>query len=86
MPVPDLAENINRLEAQPGGDIIVYGGGTLVSNLIAEGLIDELHPFVSPTAIGAGMPVFGGTTRLDLVFATQFDCGVTELVYRPKNS
>lgn len=82
----DLAENINRLKARPGGDIIVYGGGTLVSNLIAEGLIDELHLFVSPTAIGAGMPVFGGTTRLDLVSATPSDCGITELVYRPKNS
>ncbi|MEV5832797.1 dihydrofolate reductase family protein [Nocardia sp. NPDC052112] len=82
----DLTETINGLKAQPGGDIIVYGGGTLVANLIAENLIDDLHLFVNPTAIGAGLPVFRGTTRLDLVSATGFECGVTELHYRPKSS
>src|SRR5256885_4306850 len=30
----DLAEIVNRLKSQPDGDIIVYGGGTLVRNLI----------------------------------------------------
>ncbi|MFX0577268.1 dihydrofolate reductase family protein [Nocardia nepalensis] len=83
----NLAENINRLKAEPGADIIVYGGGTLVSNLIAEDLIDDLHLFVNPAAIGAGLPVFGsGTKRFDLVSATAFECGVTELHYRPKSA
>lgn len=29
----DLAETVNQLKAQPGGDMIAYGGGTLVSDL-----------------------------------------------------
>ncbi|MFF5210162.1 dihydrofolate reductase family protein [Streptosporangium sp. NPDC000396] len=85
----DLAETVNRLKGQPGGDMIAYGGGTLVSNLIAKGLLDELHLFVNPTAIGAGMPVFptlDAHQRLRLVAARPFDCGITALHFEPKRS
>ena len=80
-----LAEAIDTLKAQPGGDITTYGGSTLVRNLIAEGLIDELHLFVNPSAIGAGLPVFpsGAYQRLRLVDARPFECGVTVLHYQP---
>ncbi|MBG0831990.1 dihydrofolate reductase family protein [Planomonospora sp. ID67723] len=83
----DLTETVNRLKAQPGGDMITYGGGTLASSLIAQGLLDELHLFVNPTAIGAGMPVFanrGVYQRLHLVAARPFDCGITALHFEPK--
>ena len=85
----DLAETVNRLKAQPGGDMIAYGGSTLVSDLIAKGLLDELHLFVNPTAIGAGLPVFpnlGAHQRLRLVSAQPFDCGITALHFEPKRS
>ena len=85
----DLAETVNRLKAQPGGDMIAYGGGTLVRDLIAKGLLDELHLFVNPTAIGAGMPVFadlGAHQRLRLVAARPFDCGITALHLEPTRS
>ncbi|MQA88541.1 MAG: dihydrofolate reductase [Streptosporangiales bacterium] len=84
-----LAEIVNRLKAQPGGDMIVYGGGTLVSGLIAKGLLDELHLFVNPVAIGAGMPVYpnlGTHQQLRLVTARPFDCGITALHFEPKRS
>jgi dihydrofolate reductase len=64
-------------------------GGTLVPSLIAEGLLDELHLFVNPTAIGAGLPVFpnvGAHQRFRLVTARPFDCGVTASHYEPKNA
>jgi RibD domain-containing protein len=54
----DLAETVDKLEARPGGDMITHEGGTLLSDLIAQGLLDELHLLVNPTATGAGMPVF----------------------------
>ncbi|NMN97257.1 dihydrofolate reductase family protein [Antrihabitans stalactiti] len=81
----DLVATVNELKAQDGGDIIAYGGGTFVSNLIAEGLLDELHLFVNPTSIGGGMPVFPASAyhRLRLVAATPFECGVTALHYAP---
>ncbi len=56
----DLPTEINALKSQPGGDLIVYGGGQFVASLIKEGLIDESHLFINPTAIGNGMAIFGG--------------------------
>ncbi len=85
----DLAETVNKLKAQPGGEMIAYGGGTLVSGLIAEGLLDDLHLFVNPTAIGTGMPVFANLDtyqQLRLVNAQPFDCGITVLHFEPKGS
>lgn len=82
----DLAETIASLKSEPGGDLIAYGGGTLVASLISEGLLDELHLFVNPTAIGAGMPVFpenGSRQNLRLLAAQQFECGVSVLRYEP---
>jgi dihydrofolate reductase len=83
----DLTTTINALKDQPGGDIIVYGGSTLVRNLIAQGLIDELNLLVNPTAIGAGIPIFPTTgAELDLVFAQPFECGITAVRYAPKQA
>lgn len=84
----DLVETINHLKAASGGHMITYGGGTLVSALIANGLLDELHLLVNPTAIGAGMPVFGPDARqpLRLVNTRQFDCGIALLHYEPEGS
>ncbi|MDZ7646085.1 MAG: dihydrofolate reductase family protein [Cytophagales bacterium] len=48
----DLAEEVNKLKNQNGGDLICYGGGKFVSSLIKENLIDELYSFINPSAIG----------------------------------
>ncbi|QUH05034.1 dihydrofolate reductase family protein [Saccharopolyspora erythraea] len=85
----DLAETVARLKAEPGGDLITYGGATLASELIARGLLDELHLFVNPTAIGTGLPVFPDTgtyQRFRLVTARPFDCGITAMHYEPERS
>ncbi len=85
----NLTEIVNGLRAEPGGDIMVSGGGTLARGLIAEGLIDELHLFVNPVAIGAGMAVFpelGSNQQLRLVGSRSFDCGVTALHLEPVRS
>lgn len=84
----DLVATINELKAQPGNDIITYGGATLAANLIAAGLLDEINLFVNPTAIGAGKPVFGkdAYAQLRLVSATPFECGITAFRYVPKGA
>ena len=84
-----IVETVNQLKSQPGGDLIAYGGGTLVSSLIANNLLDDLYLFVNPTAIGVGMPVFGKLDtpgRFRLVGAQQFECGITALHYQPHAS
>ncbi|UVS82095.1 dihydrofolate reductase family protein [Actinokineospora sp. UTMC 2448] len=83
----DLSETIAGLRREPGGDIITCGGSTLVRDMIARDLIDELYLFVNPVAIGAGLPVFPeGARRLRLVAARPFECGITVLHYEPKRS
>jgi dihydrofolate reductase len=67
--------------------MIAYGGSTLVSDLIAQQLLDELHLFVNPNAIGTGKPVFadtGAKQKLSLVKATPFECGIVALHYGPR--
>jgi dihydrofolate reductase len=81
----DLTEEINKLKAQSGGVMIVYGGSEFVTSLIHEGLIDELNLFVNPTAIGNGMRIFDHDTKLELVSAKPFSCGIVVLTYTPKS-
>ncbi|RYY60825.1 MAG: dihydrofolate reductase [Chitinophagaceae bacterium] len=80
----DLAEEVARLKGQEGKDLMVYGGASFVSALIDAGLIDELHLFVNPTAIGSGLSIFSGRSRLQLLGATPFDCGIVLLRYAPE--
>lgn len=45
---------IRKLKDETDGLIYVSGSGTLVRGLLEEGLIDELHLFVYPLALGSG--------------------------------
>lgn len=83
----DPATEIRSLKAQPGKDMLVYGGARFVSSLITENLIDEYHLFINPVAIGKGLTIFaglGGNLKLDLAAAHKFDCGITVLEYKKK--
>lgn len=85
----DLSEEITNLKNQEGGDLIAYGGAAFVSALIKEGLIDEFHLFINPTAIGRGMRIFNeldSRLSLSLQRSVSFDCGVIVLHYVPANS
>lgn len=83
----DLVDEITQLKQQEGQDIIAYGGATFVSALIRQGLVDELHLFVNPTAIGRGLPIFqglDGAPKLTLKKSIPFDCGIVLLCYEMK--
>jgi dihydrofolate reductase len=83
----DFVKEINKLKKETGGDIIVCGGSSFVSSLIKEGLIDEYHVFINPTAIGKGKAIFqsiGSKKNLKLVSARPFECGVVLLFYKPE--
>jgi dihydrofolate reductase len=82
----DLLEEISTLKQKAGKDIIVYGGGTFVSALIKNKLIDELHLFINPAAIGNGIPIFKELTALQkfsVVDVKKFECGIITLIYKP---
>ena len=82
----DLTDEVNRLKASDGGDIIAYGGAAFVSSLIKNHLVDEYHMFVNPVALGRGLTIFGELEerlKLRLVEAKGFACGVVALNYEP---
>lgn len=72
----DLQDDITNLKSQNNGDIIVYGGATLVSSLIDSNLIDEYHFIINPVALGKGLPIFNKLTNLKMVNSKPFECGI----------
>ena len=81
----DLAEEIKKLKAQPGKDIIAHGGASFVQSLVATGLVDEYHLLVHPVVLGNGLPIFSavsGRIPLTLIEAKTFPAGAVAHSYR----
>ncbi len=79
-----LVEEIARLKAQPGKEIVATGSITLVRALIEAGLVDEYRLFVYPVVVGEGKRLFdsGHNHKLRLVDSRGFSSGVALLTYR----
>ncbi|MFJ4979249.1 dihydrofolate reductase family protein [Streptomyces coeruleorubidus] len=80
-----LAEEIERLRAEPGEGDIAIGGATLASEAAASGLIDEYRTVVCPVLVGGGIPFFPRHERrvdLELVETRTFNSRVVYLRYR----
>ncbi|WJE01201.1 dihydrofolate reductase family protein [Streptomyces antimycoticus] len=80
-----VAEEIERLRAEPGEGDIAIGGATLAAEAAASGLIDEYRARVHPVLVGGGIPFFPQRERrvdLELVEARTFGSGVLYLRYR----
>ena len=80
-----LAEEIERLRAEPGEGDIAVGGATLAAEAAALGLIDEYRARVYPVLVGGGIPFFPQRERrtdLELLETRTFSSGVIYLRYR----
>ena len=54
----DLASEVRRMKNEPGPGMVIFGSGTLVSQLAQEGLIDEYEIVVNPIVLGKGRTMF----------------------------
>jgi dihydrofolate reductase len=80
-----VAEEIERLRAEPGEGDIAIGGATLAAEAAALGLIDEYQVMVYPVLVGGGIPFFPQHERrvdLELVETRTFSSRVVYLRYR----
>jgi dihydrofolate reductase len=80
-----LAEEIERLRAEPGEGEIAIGGATLAAQAAALDLIDEYRTIVYPVLVGGGTPFFPRQERrvnLELVETRTFTSSVAYLRYR----
>jgi dihydrofolate reductase len=81
----DLADEVAKLKADPGGDIIVYGGFTLAQSLTRANLVDEYRLVTRPVALGSGEPMFGELRRglrLEVVEVAPYPDGTVISIYR----
>jgi dihydrofolate reductase len=75
---------IEALKSGPGGDIMIFGSGSIVSQLTEHGLIDEYQLVISPLLLGSGRPLVSGvpkSLKLELVEAKAFPSGNVRLRY-----
>ena len=82
--IRNVAE-LQKLKGQPGKNMYVVGGASLVASLLNEDLIDELRLIVHPIVLGKGQALFSGVNKrlsLDLVEAKSTESGRVILTYR----
>ena len=86
----DLVEAVTALKNEPGDRAIAMSGSiSVVRQLLAAGLLDELHLLVHPIAVRKGMRLFDEgepPISLTLVSSETFTTGVLNLVYAPAES
>jgi dihydrofolate reductase len=85
----DLVEAVTALKNEPGTNIAMSGSISVVRQLLAAGLLDELHLLVHPIAVRNGMRLFDegdSPIPLRLVSSQAFATGVLNLIYAPAES
>ncbi|HVJ97353.1 MAG TPA: dihydrofolate reductase family protein, partial [Acidimicrobiia bacterium] len=62
--VSDLAAAIDQARSAANhGDVVIMGGGDVIGQALAQGLVDELRVHLAPMVLGGGTPLFKTGTR-----------------------
>jgi dihydrofolate reductase len=81
----NIAQEIAKLKAEDGKDILVAGSGKLVNFLLELGLADEIHLLVYPVVLGVGKRLFKENhVHFKLLESIPFQTGVVALRYEPQ--
>jgi dihydrofolate reductase len=82
----NIIAEIKKLKKEPGKDMVIFGSGSIVSQLTQVGLIDEYQIVVNPIILGAGRTMFEGIKEmlsLKLIKTRIFGNGNVLLYYQP---
>lgn len=80
----DLEAEVKTLKNANGGDITIFGSGSIVHQIARAGLVDEYLIGLTPAILGAGSPLFEAVSgKLELKDARTFPSGNVLLHYAP---
>ena len=80
----NILKEVNKLKNNPGKDIWLYGGASLITTFINLGLVDEFRLSVHPVILGEGKPLFIDIKQrlnLKMVNTRTFSSGIVQLIY-----
>lgn len=81
----DVAAEIRKIKAQPGGELLLVGSARLARWLLENELVDEINLVQFPVIVGEGerlFPPHGSDFGLDLLETKVLGTGVIGLTYR----
>ena len=82
----DVAAAIRKMKNEAGNDMVIFGSGSIISQLADANLIDEYQLVVIPVVIGKGKTMFDGINRKVTMKPTRsrtFGNGKVFLSYEP---
>lgn len=80
----NISDEVSEIRKEPGKDIWLYGGASLITTFLNLGLIDEYRLSIHPVVLGAGKPLFidiKDRLNLKLINTRTFASGVVQLCY-----
>jgi dihydrofolate reductase len=81
----NVIERIVDLRNEPGKDIWLFGGGELVSMLLAADLVDEMRVAYIPVILGKGISLFSEQpkeSKWELTNSKNYGSGIVMVEYR----
>lgn len=82
----NIAEEVKKIKQQPGKDIWLSGGSSIITTFADLDLIDKYRLSVHPIVLRSGRPLFKGINdklNLKLLETKSFSSGVVLLSYQP---
>jgi dihydrofolate reductase len=83
----NLIEAVTELKAREGKNILQYGYGSVTAQLVAAGLVDEVHFWIHPVLVGGDSLTTTLTdvaTTFELIDTLIMNSGLIIASYRPK--
>lgn len=84
----DISPKVASIKKEKGKDIWLFGGASLTTTLMNEGLVDVLYLAVHPILLGQGKPLFQGIPmriKTRLLDARKYDSGLLLMSYQVVN-
>jgi len=85
----DIGGSMATLRSRPGGDIWLFGGGSLFASLLALNAVDRMELAIMPVLLGGGIPLLGAgaaQTSLKLTHSETRPNGIVRLHYDIQHS